>query len=74
MSPRICTSCPLPHVTTDWYQIEPSHPRQHAIECVPAHEARITREVRDFGVSHPPKPTLKPFQKRPSLAELLSLC
>jgi len=55
MSPRLCTSCPLPHVTTDWYVIEDYHPHAGDIECADAHERRIPLEVRDFGTSTPPK-------------------
>ena len=54
MSPRLCTSCLLPHVTTDWYVIEAYHPRGKEIECAAAHERRIFLEVRDFGERTPP--------------------
>jgi len=46
MVPRFCTSCPEPHITTDWYRIEPCHPRRGEIECAEAHENRIRRETR----------------------------
>jgi hypothetical protein len=54
MAPRICTSCPIPHETVDWYRIEYAHPRKGEYECATAHEARIPREVRDFGTGRPP--------------------
>jgi len=54
MAPRLCTSCLVPHVTTDWYVIEYAHPRRGDIECAPAHERRIFLEVRDFGTKAPP--------------------
>jgi hypothetical protein len=54
MSPRTCTSCPFPHVTTDWYRIEYAHPRHGEYECAEAHERRIPIEVRDFGTGKPP--------------------
>lgn len=47
VSRRICTHCPTPHVTTDWYEIdELRHPCKGEIECADAHERRIPREVR----------------------------
>lgn len=47
MPPRICTSCDKPHLTTDWYVIdEHKHPRKGDVECAPAHEDRIRRELR----------------------------
>lgn len=73
MTPRICTSCLLPHLTTDWYRIESYHPCAGQFECVSAHERRIAREVRDFGEGRVPKPISKPFQRKPDLAELLGI-
>jgi len=75
---RICTCCPIPHETTDYYVIEPRHPRRGEIECAEAHERRIPLEVRDFGQSSPPARVLKPVRLRPAhpgktLAELLRL-
>jgi hypothetical protein len=47
-APRLCTHCPQPHVTNDWYQIDESkHPCRGDVECAKAHERRIVREVRD---------------------------
>ena len=47
MAPRICTSCDLPHITTDWYVInEHRHPHRGDLECADAHENRIRRETR----------------------------
>jgi len=55
MPPRICTSCEEPHVTTDWYVIaEHKHPRRGEVECKPAHEDRIRRELRS--TIDPPQP------------------
>lgn len=67
MSPRICTSCKPHHLTTDWYKIEAHHPRGGQIECGPAHEDRVRREVRNkmdpaeadelgYVTSRPPRP------------------
>lgn len=70
MFPRICTSCPLPHVTTDWYRIEPNHPRAGEFECVPAHERRIPLEVRDFGTNRPKLPPKPPARPRPRKSPL----
>lgn len=47
MRPRICTSCPEPHETTDWYVIVERGPKQRGkVECREAHELRIRRETR----------------------------
>jgi len=78
MSPRLCTSCLIPHVTTDWYVIEFAHPRRGEIECAPAHERRICLEVRDFGTARPPaaacgkKSGAKPKAQRNPLEQLLA--
>jgi hypothetical protein len=48
VAPRICTSCDVPHVTSDWYVVaEHKHPLRGEVECREAHEDRIRREVRD---------------------------
>jgi hypothetical protein len=79
MPPRLCTSCPVPHETADWYVVEYNHPRHGEIECAEAHERRIPLEVRDFGCARPKTPVVKPGRRRqvspgdPSLAELLRL-
>jgi hypothetical protein len=75
VSPRICTSCPLPHVTTDWYQIEYNHPRRGETECAAEHERRIPLEVRDFGTGRPadpPKPPRPPKKQTNALEQLLA--
>jgi hypothetical protein len=47
MTSRLCTSCEVPHVTTDYYVIEATHPLRGEVECSLAHEDRIRRETRD---------------------------
>lgn len=70
---RICTACWLPHLTPDWYTVEPYHPRAGQIECAPAHERRIPLEVRDFGERSPPANSKKRKPRsQPSLSELLA--
>jgi hypothetical protein len=59
MIPRLCTCCHTPHLTTDWYEIEPWHPLAGQIECGQAHEDRIRREVRDLLTD--PEPSDLPY-------------
>jgi len=71
MPPRICTSCPLPHETRDWYVIEQYHPQAGDIECKAAHERRIPLEVRDFGTGRPTY-LVKQHLTKPDLLKLLA--
>jgi hypothetical protein len=44
---RLCTHCPTPHVTGDFYVIdERGHPCHGDVECREAHEIRVPRETR----------------------------
>lgn len=74
MNARLCTSCLLPHETTDWYVIEHNHPRRGDIECAAAHERRIPIEVRDFGTGRPRLMPQVDRRRRPKRqADLLEL-
>lgn len=60
MPPRICTVCPEPHLTSDWYVVtEAKHPQKGQVECSAAHEDRVRREVREK-VSREPLYGLQP--------------
>ena len=52
--PMICTACPEPHPTTDFYFVVRP---EKGVECRPAYEARIARETREQVYQKPNQPT-----------------
>jgi hypothetical protein len=52
--PLICTACPVPHPTRDFYFHIPKWPLS-IVECREAHEARVRRETREQVYATPDK-------------------
>lgn len=51
----ICTACPEPHPTSDFYLVC-NWPHKGLVECRPHYEARIARETREQVYPLPNRP------------------